>query len=69
MNKGEPMDFNILSRVAPILNVIKELTEDELAFLKKYIESTLADDFKDMFHHFIDAQVKFIEQEISEKII
>ena len=57
-----------MKRLFPIVNLVKELTEDELAFLKKYIESTLADDFKDMFHHFIDAQIAFIEEEITEKI-
>jgi hypothetical protein len=44
------------------LEVMKRL------FPKKYIESTLADDFKDMFHHFLDAQIAFIEEEIAKKI-
>lgn len=62
------MTLEVMKRLFPIVNLVKELTEDELAFLKKYIESTLADDFKDMFHHFINAQIAFIEEEITCKI-
>jgi len=62
------MTLEVMKRLFPIVNLVKELTEDELAFLKKYIESTLADDFKDMFHHFINAQIAFIEEEITGKI-
>lgn len=62
------MTLEVMKRLFPIVNLVKELTEDELAFLKKYIESTLADDFKDMFHHFVNAQIAFIEEEIADKI-
>lgn len=62
------MTLEVMRRLFPVMNLVKELSEDELAFLKKYIESTLADDFKDMFHHFLDAQIAFIEKEITEKI-
>lgn len=62
------MTLEVIRRLFPVMNLVKELTEDELSFLKKYIESTLADDFKDMFHHFMDAQIAFIEKEIEEKI-
>lgn len=61
------MTIEILNKVFPVMNLMKELTEDELSFLKKYIESTLADDFKDMFHHFVSAQIGFIEEEITKK--
>ena len=61
------MTIEILNKVFPVINMIKELSEDELSFLKNYIESTLADDFKDMFHHFINAQIGFIEEEIEKK--
>ena len=62
------MTIEVMKRLFPVVNLVKELSEDELAFLKKYIESTLANDFKDMFHHFLDAQIAFIEEEIKEKI-
>jgi hypothetical protein len=61
------MTIEILNKVFPVINLIKDLGEDELIFLEKYITSTLADDFKDMFHHFVAAQVGFIEEEIEKK--
>jgi len=61
------MTIEVLNKLFPLMNLMKDLGEDELEFLQKYITSTLADDFKDMFHHFIAAQVGFIEEEIEKK--
>lgn len=52
-----------MQELSGIISVIKDLPQDELKFLKEYLEAHLANDFKDLFHKFMDAQIDFIKEE------
>ena len=49
-----------------ILDMLKPLTQDELAFLIQYIQSATPLDAKDQMHKFIEAQMQFVKDEINK---
>ena len=55
-----------ITLIHAILDMLKPLTQDELAFLIQYIQSATSLDAKDQMHKFIDAQVQFIKDELKK---
>lgn len=52
-----------MQELSGIMAIIKDLPQDELKFLKDYVQAHLTNDFKDIFHNFLEAQIEFIKED------
>lgn len=56
------MNSQLFKEISDIIEIIRDCGTDELELIKQYIDALQKNDFKELFHKFIDAHSTFLEE-------